>query len=147
MIGHSYVVVANQSNAKIYALREHATVLELKHSLSNMYGRSQDQDIYTDRPGARSGASGYTHGKDATSRKNAVAVEAERFAGDIVEWLDSKRKTGKIYHVDIIAEPQFLGKLRHKMSKPLAECVEAEVHKDVIEASPEEVLEYLRRAH
>lgn len=146
MIGRSYVVVANQSDARIYALRERATELELQHSLSNMYGRSLDQDIHTDRPGSRAAPASQVHGRDGKRREDAVEVEAERFAGDIAEWLDDTRKKSKVYHLDIIAEPQFLGKLRRKLSKPLLDCVEAEVHKDVLDASPDKVLDYLRHA-
>lgn len=143
MIGQSYVLVANRSEAKIFALHNKGSELKLQKSWSNRFGHSSDQDIYTDKPG-RQPATGQGHVGDSMPRKDATEQEAERFAGDVIDWLDSKRKTDKIYHIDIIAEAGFLGKLRNKMNKQTEELVNKVVDKDVINADEARLLAYLR---
>ena len=144
MYEHSFLVVANQAEAYIYAVRERGTELQLRHSMANQYGRSDDQDIYTDRQGRQSAPAAQVPGVDAMSRKDAVKVEAERFAGDIADWLEQKRISDDIQHLDIIAEPSFLGKLRDKLSKSLSKQLDVEIPKDVVTASPEQLLRYLK---
>lgn len=144
MIGRSYVLVANHSEAKIFALRNHGRELELEQSWSNRFGHANDQDIYTDRPGRQSSPASQVQGVDSMPRKDAAELEAERFAGDIIDWLDTKRKTDKVYHLDIIAESGFLGKLRSKLNKQTEELVGKVVGKDVVNAEQQTLLDYLK---
>ncbi len=144
MVGHSYLLVANRSEAKIFVLKNSGTELDLQNSWSNRFGHSNDQDIYTDKPGRHSAPSAQGHVGDSMPRKDATEQEAERFAGDVVDWLDNKRKTEKVYHIDIIAEAGFLGKLRSKMNKHTEELVRKVVDKDVIDADEDRLLEYLK---
>ncbi|GGW93367.1 baeRF12 domain-containing protein [Alteromonas halophila] len=144
MVGQSFLLVANRSEAKVFVLQEKGTALEFEKSWSNRFGHSSDQDIYTDKPGRQPAPSAQGHVGDSMPRKDATEQEAERFAGDVIDWLDNKRKTSKIYHIDIIAESGFLGKLRGKMNKQLEELVEKVVDKDVVNADEDRLLAYLK---
>ncbi|MCG7543176.1 host attachment family protein [Pseudoalteromonas sp. MM17-2] len=147
MIGRSYVVVANHSEAQIFALRNHSTELELQAHWSNPFARSDEQDIYTDRAGRQSAPAKQVQGVDAMSRKDAVDIEAQRFAADIAKWLDDKRKNDKVYRIELIAESGFLGKLRGEFNKHTTELIDKTLAKDVIGANEGQILDYLKKVH
>ncbi|MBU2979313.1 host attachment protein [Alteromonas sp. C1M14] len=146
MLGKSYLVVANRSEAKVLLEKDGASSLENVTTLVNEDGRASDGDLVTDRPGAVSAAGGTVPGIDTMSRKSAADIEAERFAGTVADWLDKRRSTEKVYHVDIIAAPSFLGRLRGKMSKPLSELVGVTVNKDVVNEDSQLWINYLKAA-
>jgi hypothetical protein len=58
MLGKSYLVIANRSEAKILLEKDGANELEHVTTLENDDGRASDGDLVTDRPRAVSGASG-----------------------------------------------------------------------------------------
>ncbi|WP_414830304.1 host attachment protein [Alteromonas sp. H39] len=146
MLGKSYLVVANQAEAKIFLEKDGASELELVTTLSNDDGRATDTNLVTDRPGAISAPSGAVQGVDTMSRKDATETEAERFASTVTDWLDNKRCGEKIYHIDIIAEPGFLGKLRNNMSKQLTKLIGYTINKDVVNADKSRWLADLKSA-
>ncbi|WP_018983877.1 host attachment protein [Salinimonas chungwhensis] len=146
MIGKSYLVVANQTEAKIFIEKDGASDLEPVVVLMNDDGRDTDSDLVTDRPGAISAPSDAVQGVDSMSRKDASEIEAKRFAGTVTDWLENKRCTEKIYHIDIIAEPGFLGKLRNHMNKNLAELVGYTINKDVVREDEKTWQKYLKDA-
>ncbi len=146
MLGKSYLVVANQNQAKILLEKDGASSLELVTTLSNDDGRASDSDLVTDRPGATHSPSGAVQGVDSMSRKDAAETEAERFAHTVAEWLDDRRCSEKVNHIDIIAEPGFLGKLRNNFNKQLEKLVGYTVNKDVVKADEARWLEDIRSA-
>jgi protein required for attachment to host cells len=146
MLGKSYLVVANRSEAKILLEKDGANDLESVTTLVNDDGRASDGDLVTDRPGAVSGASGSVPGVDAMSRKDASDTEADRFAGTVADCLDKRRTTDKLYHVDIIAAPSFLGRLRGKMNKQLTDLVRHAINKDVVNEDQQQWVGYLKDA-
>ena len=146
MLGKSYLVVANQTEAKIFIEKEGASELEPVVVLMNDDGRDSDSDLVTDRPGATSSPSGAVHGVDTMSRKDATEIEANRFAGTVTDWLDKRRCEEKVYHIDIIAEAGFLGKLRNKMNKQLTELVGHTINKDVVREDEKVWKNYLKEA-
>lgn len=146
MLGKSYLVVANQAEAKIFLEKDGASHLEPVTTLSNDDGRATDANLVTDRPGAISAPSDSVQGVDTMSRKDAAETEAERFASTVADWLDNKRCGEKIYHIDIIAEPGFLGKLRNHMNKQLSKLVGYTINKDVVNADTSRWLSDLKSA-
>ncbi|QCZ93980.1 host attachment protein [Salinimonas iocasae] len=146
MLGKSYLVVANQAEAKIFIEKDGATNFEPVVTLLNEDGRATDSSLVTDRPGAISAPSNAVQGVDTMSRKDASEVEAKRFAGTVTDWLESKRCEEKIYHIDIIAEAGFLGKLRNHMNKNLEELIGCTVNKDVVREDHETWQNYLKEA-
>ncbi|QJR80346.1 host attachment protein [Alteromonas pelagimontana] len=146
MSGKSYVVVANQTEAKILVENSKTKELELVVTLTNEDGRSSDSNLVTDRPGSISAPSNTVPGVDTMSRKDAAEIEAERFAASVTGWLDERRSKENINHIDIIAEPSFLGKLRSQMSKHLEKLIGCTVDKDVVQADQQRWLDYLKDA-
>lgn len=146
MLGKSYLVVANQAEAKIFLEKDGATGLEPVTTLSNDDGRATDSSLVTDRPGAISAPSDAVQGVDSMSRKDAAETEAERFAATVANWLDDKRCGEKIYHIDIIAEAGFLGKLRNNMNKQLSKLIGYTINKDIVNADTSRWLSDLRSA-
>ncbi len=146
MIGKSYLVVANRSEAKIFQVRNNATELEPVAVLNNRDGRKSDSDLVTDRSGSISAPSAQVPGVDTMSRKDASEHEADEFSASVVDWLDKKRCSEKIYHIDFIAEPAFLGKMRKQMNDHLEKIVGTTVTKDVLHADESTWLNYLKKA-
>ncbi|AXR07661.1 host attachment protein [Salinimonas sediminis] len=146
MLGKSYLVVANQSEAKIFIESDNATSLEPVVVLINDDGREHDSDLVTDRPGATAPPGSNGHGTNTFSRKDAAQIEADRFANTVTDWLDKRRSAEKIYHINIIAEAGFLGKLRNHMSKHVADLVNKTVNKDVVREDEQVWLDYIRQA-
>ncbi|MCW8109921.1 host attachment protein [Alteromonas ponticola] len=147
MIGKSYLVVANRSEAKIFQVRNNATELEPVTVLNNRDGRKMDSDLVTDRSGSFSAPSARVPGVDTMSRKDAAEHEADEFSASVVDWLDKKRCSEKVYHIDFIAEPAFLGKIRKKMNDQLEKIVGTTVTKDVVNADESTWLNYLKEAN
>lgn len=146
MIGKSYLVVANQTEAKIFVEKGGATELEPVVVLQNADGRKTDSDLVTNKPGAISAPSGAVQGVDTMSRKDAVEVEAERFANTVTDWLDKRRSSEKVHRIDIIAEASFLGKLRNHMNKQTLDLVDCTVNKDVVREDEQVWIDYLKDA-
>ncbi|WP_218355025.1 host attachment protein [Alteromonas lipotrueiana] len=146
MLGKSYLVVANQTEAKLFIEQEGASKLKPVVVLMNDDGRDSDSDLVTDRPGAKSAPGGNVPGVDSMSRKDATDIEANRFAGTIADWLDKRRCEEKVYHIDIIAEAGFLGRLRNKMNKQVSELVGYTINKDVVREDEGVWINYLKDA-
>lgn len=146
MLGTSYLVVANQTEAKIFFEHNGAQELEPVVTLLNEDGRASDSDLVTHPAGETFSRSNAIQGSNSYERKDASEIEAERFAGSVTDWLESKRCEEKIYHIDIIAESGFLGKLRGKMNKNLERLVGYTVNKDVVREDESRWLAYLKEA-
>ncbi len=146
MIGHSYLVVANRNKAKIFELKDYASSMSEVESLENPRGKEQEQDLVTDRPGAISAPSNRVQGVDAMTGADQTAHDLNEFALRVAKKLDEKRRAGKTYHFNIIAEPQFLGALRKKIDKQTEKLVRTTVNKDLINASNEDLLKYMKEA-
>lgn len=145
MTNHSYVLVANQTEAALYAFVNSGKNLEKHGVWENEFARQQDSDIYTDRPGQLSAPSGHVQGVDSISRKNAAELEAERFAAKLAEELDGLRKRSQINTLDIVCGPSFLGKLRNEMNPQLENCVDEIVSKNLGDASEQTIIDYVKK--
>ncbi|WP_199610787.1 host attachment protein [Flocculibacter collagenilyticus] len=145
MIGEAWLLVANRSNARFFKYENKGSELCEVPGLGNATGRVLDQDLVTDRPGSMSGGGANIPGSDAMEPAESPTERATAdFAKELIAILENTRNTSKLLSVDIIAEPTFLGALRKKMSDPLAKLVDKEVAKDVVDASPDKLLNYIK---
>lgn len=148
MTGHAYLVVANRHAARMFEILDGASQIQETECLVNPYGRTSSRDMVTDRPGHMSSASGahFTRG-DGMAGKALMAHNLEVFAQRVAKSLDDKRKKDKTYYINIIAEPQFLGALRKCLTKQTEKLVWRTLNKDVIAATPDVLLTYLKGKH
>ena len=102
-----------------------------------------DGDVYADRPGRvhdRAAA-----GRHAMERPNDTKqLSAAAFAKEIAGHLERLERKGGFDRLVVIAEPTFLGHLRHALPKQIARRVSAEIAKDLTKASPDDLMKHLQ---
>jgi len=143
------ILVADQSDARIYELAARGAPLNFVRELQNQQAHLHERDLVSDRPGRRyANAPGakrrgavvhHATGGERTAHKHL----AEHFARELGEELEKERAAGAYDRLVIMAAPAFLGLLRSKISKAVHACVVAEVHHDLVHQSEAVVREHL----
>jgi len=138
------IVIADQSQARFldvpsrHALADPAIEVTLSERLTDPAAHLHDRDFKSDAPGPsyergpiqggrRSAAAHHGVGENRSPR----AHEAELFARRIIESLEGAHSRAAFDQLLLVAEPHFLGLLRHFLSAPLRTALIAELHKDL----------------
>lgn len=137
----TWLLIANGSCARVMEVKgpeEFRTHAEFSHQESRMRGK----DLETDGPGS-SGvrATGIRHGMEPTS--SPQEIEVERFASQLVDYLDKARVQGELKRLCVAASPQFLGLLRKTMKAPLRGIVAQEFDKDLSSVKESEISKHI----
>ncbi len=126
----TWVVVASAARARIFDRAGIKGPLTEAADLVNPEDRLLRQDIVSDRPGrATDRQGGQRHGVD--SRSDPKEQLARRFAGEVVGWLESQRRSKSFDHLYLVSSPHFLGLLREQMGRELSDTIKAERAKDL----------------
>jgi protein required for attachment to host cells len=146
------IVVADQSEARFYDTERLHGALQPAGQFSDPKARLPDRDLESDRPGrvfdhappsaGRRGVVGH-HGTDG--ERSPRKHEAEKFARQIADQLETARREGQFDRLVLMAAPTFLGLLRKALSQPARAIISAEVHKDLVHQEASVVLEHLPR--
>jgi protein required for attachment to host cells len=144
----TYVLVADRARARILRVRGRGSARKLDEveSLVCPTARMQPQELTTERTGrvfARAlGGSGTAtrarHG--AQSDYDPRDAEVERFAGQIVQSLERKRRAAQLDDCVLIAAPRFLGVLRGTIKPTLRRLIRSEVPRDLSRADERRIL-------
>ncbi len=110
------VLVANESTGTLY-LREHRRAPLVEYAtLDNETARERLRELTSDKPGRSFDSHG--HGRHAMAdQQDAKEHAALRFAGEIVQTLESGRARGDVGDYVLIAAPRFLGLLRKAITR------------------------------
>ena len=139
----TWVVVADSSRGKIFVQDTHSSELLEQVDLVHPSARLRGVDLSSDRSGRHSGAFGQgSHLFDA--RTEAKEHEAESFAKEIAERLETGRTSGQFQKLVLMAPPKFLGELREQLGDEVRKLVVDEIAKDLVTHSAEEVRDKLR---
>lgn len=134
-----WIIVANQAEAKVYRAENVHRLVE-HASLYHDNGNQATQDLVSDKQGDMRGA----YGTDSREQKTTVKTkEANLFASQIANFLERGINEKDIERFYLIANPAFLGALRAALSSNTARLVEGEITKDLVQAKPEQIREYL----
>ncbi len=140
-----WVVVANQSGARIFsAAASGAGLIELEDAF-NPRGRARDGDIDADRPGRSFDSAGdgrHALGREETPSEHAAAD----FARHVAARLAAARSAAEFDSLVLVAEPRFLGRLRAALDDPTAATVSASLDKDLVRLDAGELLPHVREA-
>jgi protein required for attachment to host cells len=142
------IVVADQSDARLYELAARGEPLAFVRELQNPQAHLHERDLVSDRPARRFANAPGTRRRGAvvhhaTGGENTAHKRlAEHFARQLADELEKERAAGAYDRLVIMAAPAFLGMLRAQIGKAVRACVVAEVHHDLVH-QPEEVV----RAH
>jgi protein required for attachment to host cells len=137
----TWILVADNSRARIFAAEKAASALEEISTLAFPEGRLHEGDLTTDK-GGRSQAPGAgahgINGDEAHKQENA-----ERFASLICEDLEAARNQGRFSKLYIVAAPALLGQLRKQQSASLRQLVAGELDKNLTTQTPEAIRKHL----
>lgn len=140
-----WVVVADRSRCRILSadgphLSEWQEVADLVHAESSL----KSSEVNTDGPGTFGETAGGHHG--GQPRTDFKHQTAERFAEEVVEFLETGRQNNQFGKLSLICPPLFLGVLRKKLSEPLEHLVTLELDKDYTHKPTKELTAFLNEA-
>jgi len=136
-----WIVVTNQSKARIFTVADpHGDLLDIGE-LENPAGHAREQDLVSDRPGRSFDSMG--QGRHAMGKSvEPVGQEAIRFAGKIGEFLEAACNEGRCNRLLLVAGPEFLGVLRKHLHVPRDVNIE-ELEKNLCRYEPRELRKHL----
>ena len=141
-----WVVVADRARSRILSSSwPNPNGWEEVADLIHAEGALKESDVKTDGPGMfrESGVGSMHSGEPRTDFKHQTA---ERFAEEIVEFLENGRTHNKFGKLGLVCAPLFLGVLRKNLPGPLANMVAMEVDKDYTHAPMKELASHLKDA-
>ncbi|HET6425165.1 MAG TPA: host attachment protein [Planctomycetaceae bacterium] len=132
-----WILVADRTRAELlHALPGNLGPFPVLNSFIHAEGRLQPQERDTDGPGRLSTPGG---GHTAVEpHEDRWRVEAQRFAHQIVGFLDQARHDRRCDRLIVIAPPPFLGVLRAAMPDVLQRCVLHEEGINLLQMSEDE---------
>jgi protein required for attachment to host cells len=138
---HAWVVVADKCQVKIYRMTKFPKIQEITH-LEHPESRLHNQDLISTKPG-RGFQSVGTARSAYQQETEPKQVEAIKFATEIAHLLYTAVNNGEFKQLYIIAEPSFLGLLRHHISPQVQKCIVAELSKQLTTSSIEDIEQHL----
>jgi protein required for attachment to host cells len=134
-----WIVVANQTDAKIFRAENVNKLEEIFHMTHNE-GHKTAHELQSDREGATQG----WFSSDTMSPRTPIKVkEAMHFATEIAHCLKKSIEEEQIERFYILAPPAFLGHLRAAMPEAVKNRVFAEIAKEGLWLDEKEIRSYL----
>lgn len=139
----TWVVVAESSRARIFALHGLQTPMEELEDLVNPAGRAPEHDLTSDRPGRTTDSTGsQRHAKEPqVSPKEQVVVT---FARTVADHIEQARTHGEFQNLILAAAPEFLGLLRKSLSEATRQKIKREIHKNIVREDEKNIRKYLQ---
>jgi protein required for attachment to host cells len=109
--------------------------LIVEHSLEQVNPKTHEQG--TDKPGRKHGTDG--NARSAIEQTDWHHQEEQRFAAEIADKLYQLGHAQRFEELVVVSPPKMLGDLRAKFHPKVAECVIAEVPKDLTNYSVPEI--------
>ena len=141
-----WVVVADRARSRILSSSwPNPNGWEEVADLVHAEGALKESEVKTDGPGMfRESSGGQQHsGEPRTDHKHQTA---ERFAEEIVQYLEDGRVHNKFGKLGLVCAPLFLGVLRKNLPSPLANLVTMELDKDYTHTPIKELSKHLKDA-
>lgn len=137
----TWVVVANSSHAKIFRLTKFPKIEEVT-SIDHPESRLHNQDLEGRKPG-RSFQSGGTTRHAYQPETEPKAVEIEKFARILCEYINESHQKANFSRLYVMASPSFLGLLRQNIHPQVQKTIIAELSKDMTERTKAEIEQQL----
>ncbi|WP_444889396.1 host attachment protein [Microbulbifer sp. DLAB2-AA] len=134
----AWVLVANQSQARIFEAQKRAGNLHEIEALLHPESRLSGRDLESDAPGRTFDSRGkgrHTMGNFSDLRHR----NGEKFAREIAHTLERGRQEGRYEKLYIVAEPYMVGNLRDALKTPTRATIAGETGKNLVESQPEEI--------
>jgi protein required for attachment to host cells len=126
-MANTWVLVANASEAQLYATDQVGAEMSHLRSFGHPESREKGSVLASDRPGkVQSGRGGRGIG-DPSAPKD---YEAERFARELAQALDDGRAANAYQHLVLVAAPHFHGLLNSQLDEKTRAMVGTDINKD-----------------
>lgn len=134
----AWVIVANQSRARLFEAQKRAGALTELETLIHPETRLKGRDIETDAPGRSFDSGG--EGRHAMGNVRELHNRAGRtFAREIAHALERGRQEGRYEKLYIVAEPHMVGSLREALKPPTLATIAGETGKNLVSCEAEEI--------
>lgn len=131
-----WIVVADEGLARILRRPQGGGDLEEVDRLTDAAAHADNADLRRDAQGRRAGGGTLQAGNvTASAGMDQLHQEAELFARRLAEHLAEARRRQRYERLRIAAAPRFLGLLRKALDPQVAQSVESELDKDLIQDS------------
>lgn len=137
-----WIVVADQTLARIFSMNRLTAPLTEVESLVHPEGRLHEGQMVSDRPGRGNvpGSAG-RHAVENDVRRKEASTEA--FAREIAARLDRARHENLFEKLAIVAPPRMLGLIRKELTAQTSERVDHEVAKEIARLEPATIRTHL----
>ncbi len=137
----AWVVVADNTRARIFSADTASSPLSEIDSFTHTEGRLHDREITSDLPGKIKSDNGGGHAFEQPT--DPKKHEADNFAHDVAQYLESARNGHKFETLLIVAEPSFLGLLRNHLSEHIKKQISFELDKNIATLGSDEIRKHL----
>jgi protein required for attachment to host cells len=138
----TWILVANNTHARIFTAETPTSPLEEIESFAHTESRLHDREITSDLPGkirSEGGIGGHAFEQPTDPKEH----EASNFAHFIAHYLENAHNQNKFAQLLIIAEPSFLGILRHQLPEQIKKLVSFELDKNITMHSAADIRTHL----
>lgn len=125
----TWILVADNSRARIFTADKAQSPMNEVRTLAYPEARLHEGDLVTDKGGRDHNPGTGAHGVSTESVHKQE--NAERFAAQVCQELESGRNAGAFRKLYVVAAPAFLGLLRRHQSNALRNLIIAEVDKNL----------------
>jgi len=135
-----YILVADSSQAIIYAKIDHEnTLTEIRH-FECLNCKLHNIDLVSDKPGRVTQQSG-KRAKGLSTHQSPKDREVEIFAKSLCDFLNKARKENKFDELILAAPPKFLGVLHKKLNTETSKMIRQNINKNLLKKSGEIIME------
>jgi protein required for attachment to host cells len=139
----TWILVANASEAKLYANKGINKGLEKIASFDHPESRKKGADLVTDRSGhMQSSGNGHGSRQPATDPRQ---YEHENFARELAHHVEKGRTTNQYQRLIVAAEPHFHGLLNTTFSGQVKGLISESLDKDYTKATDKELATHLEK--
>mgnify|MGYP006267231691 CR=1 FL=1 len=140
-----WVVVADQSRARIFQTSGQLDELVEIDDLLNPSGRQDDSDLRKDAKGRFYGKGERDQAHTAEPHVTQEEHAADRFSREVMAYLEHANHDHRFESLVMIAPPEFLGLLRKQLSKNVETKVRQQLATDISGLHETQIRDYLRR--
>jgi protein required for attachment to host cells len=137
----TWIIVANASQAKLYANTGPKKGLKLIKELKHPESREKASELVSDRPGQMH-SPGNSH-RASQPKSNPKTNEARHFAQELARELNHGRSSGQVERLILVAPPAFMGLINEKLDGPTANLVSDRFEKDYTKSGEKELAGHL----
>jgi protein required for attachment to host cells len=135
-----WIVVAESSRARIFAVDSKTQPLIEIDDIVNPASRVLNHDLVTDRPG-RNARGNSQH--MLVPQNDPQKLQAQRFAQSLSERLEAGRIGGDFNDLVIVAPSGFMGMLRQQISHTTQKLITHSLTKNLIQKSEAQIRDYI----